>query len=179
MSDRAWRKITEVMHGSVKALGRSSRSFHGSCRRLRLGLPVILVALFSSCYKSVELPCDYVRDVNERVLEIQRLSSSATNAPVPSAMLSDFSYNGFEFFSDGAARTGGGAGAEVISPSTIRCTTPCKFGGAEGWYGFLVSAEGFQPKRVEFSAKWLSKGDDCPVVLSGATVFEIALEPQP
>ncbi len=125
------------------------------------------------------IPCDLKADVNERVLDIRRIGNSATGGPIATAILSDFTVNGQNFFEDGAARTGGGSGAEVVSAKEIRCTTPCKFGTEPSRYSFLVSTSGFQPKRVEFLADWLNKSEGCPVVVSGATVVEFQLDPQP
>jgi len=115
---------------------------------------------------------------DERILEIRRIVNSATGSTIAIAMLSDFSVNGYEFFADGAARTGGGSGAQVVNPREIRCTAPCKFATEPYRYGFLVSADGFQPKRVEVVANWMNKSDSCPVIVSGATVVEISLDPQ-
>lgn len=113
---------------------------------------------------------------DERILEIGRIFEAATNTAVGSAILSDFIVNGGERYSDGALRVGGGPGAEVISPSAIRCTTPCKFGFEPHVYSFLVTAPGYQAKRVEYSPTWKNVSDDCIKILSGATVVEISLD---
>lgn len=155
----------------VKVLARSGR-------RIRAIIPMAFFPLLGSCYESLDICGESFSLPDERVLEVLRISNASNAVPIPMATLSDFSYNGIEFFADGAARTGGGPGAEVISRSEIRCTTPCKFGGQQGSYGFLVTAPGFQAKRVEFAADWLNKSDDCLVMLSGATPVEITLEPQ-
>lgn len=146
-----------------------------------LALVLVMAPFLAACYEQVILPCYQTSEVGERILEIRRITNSASGAPVSTAMFSDFIVNGHEFFADGAARTGGGSGAEVVSPSTIRCSTPCKFGTEPYRYGFLVSADGFKSKRVEFPADWMNKeesGDGCQVVVSGATVVEIVLDPQ-
>jgi len=130
--------------------------------------------VLASCGESL-LPCVWQAELDERTLEVRRIADIETNAPIGSAVFSDFTVDG-RSFQDGAFRVRPGPGTEVIDPNSIRCSTPCKFGGDAGLYGFLVSADGFEPKRVEYLADWMHKSSGCPVVLSGATVVEIPLE---
>ena len=126
-----------------------------------------------ACGKQLTYPCD--EDIDSPVFEVRRMYDSATNAPISAALFSDFVVDGKQF-TDAVYRIGGGPGVEVINSGSMRCTAPCKFGVESHVYGFLVTASGYKPKRVEYLADWTSKSGSCPVILKGETVVEIALE---
>jgi len=152
----------------------------GAClHRMRMCLPLAMVLAFASCYKQVTSPCFSRTDTEP--MEIRRIFDSLSAAPVPQAVLSDFTIDGVATRAE-ILKGPFSSGIQVLSSTSLRCTTPCKLGFERGTYRFLVAADGFEQKRVEYFVDWLQYIPDrpgCDYFLKGATVVEIGLQRTP
>jgi hypothetical protein len=129
--------------------------------------------LFCSCRNKLTEPCD--SEIRSNVLEVRRIYDSGSKQAVPTAVFSEFIVDG-RAFSDGAARTGVGLGANLISVGSMTCGPPCKLGYEEHKYSFVVTAPAYASKRVEFQAQFVHVTGSCPTVYEGETVVEIELD---
>lgn len=111
---------------------------------------------------------------SEPVVQITSAIDAVNRQPLEQVTLTNFRMNGTPV-----------APVVVMTPSTgvtlagssLRCTPPCGFGGADATFALTVEAGGYTPTPVTVEARYADFTGGCPAYLSGGTKISVALAP--
>ncbi|UCH63939.1 MAG: hypothetical protein JSU77_05740 [Fidelibacterota bacterium] len=147
---------------------------------IRYGWIIILGVMPACDEPSGAGPCEH--NVLEPILKVSSVRDKSTCTDIPEVYVYDIILDSVRLDENDSLEdvlTEGGENSTVFSIGSqtyVECTVPCTFGAGEGYYTFMVLADGYQEKELSLDVEYSHFDGGCPSYEWGPVNLNIELD---
>lgn len=135
---------------------------------------VVAAATLSACRLSGDYACS-VRFA-EPLVTFQVVTDSASGAPVPVILVSDVRISGLSFMPPALVDPQRAPVRQAtVEGDAVRCVVSCGFGSNEAPYELTITATGYRPRTLSFTAQYSKVESGCPTLVRGGVKLSTTL----